>query len=1066
MTNSQPPLLRRAIALVLIFLTIGLAAFASEATKSFNLPAGDAAQTLKQFSTQSGREIVFAPAAVSAVKTNEVKGDLEPKAALDALLADTGLVATQDAKTGAFAVRRDPSPNAPRVAQAAATPNDQSKVEGGKVVLDKFEVFGTKSVNLDLPRTRDDTQPYVVFDHEQLAKSQATNLSDFFRTRLTMASGLGLGIYGNGSPNTTIVNLRGLGTNQTLILLDGRRMPSGPVLAGSIGNPTQPVINGIPLAMIERIEVLSSTASGIYGGSATGGVINIITRKDFSGALLSLTYANTFDTDSARRRVDFNASTSLRGGATMLTLSASHESSNDILTQDRDFARRARLLLFANNPTAITGAAAPPRGYTTNIRAQGGVNLVLKPQYGGTALNSPITFVPVGYTGIASDNAAGLVANAGRYNLDLPDDLGGGRSWLTAFNSPASSLGLGLRQKISPWLEGYVDYQWTRQVSRIAFLSTSVGTGTTLPATAPNNPFTTAVVVTYPLPNARFNNYLINTTNRLTGGLVAKLPGEWQAGFDYTWGLSKNLQHTGDATVLGDPDGPTGPRISFNNSVSTGVNDVLRDLNRLPLDLATYQMPDAISDNVGKPVTQSATVRASGPAFRLSTGEVILSGSMEWQQDVYPEGVQRSVGATTPVPSYFWAPEISGSTRSAYLEARVPLLTSRAGGSRQARLELQLAGRYDASQVNTVEGYVNGTAVPSPNGPFPAVTRVTRDFADTSATAGLRYVPLPDVTLRASFGTGFLAPSVTALLPTQFSFANSGSGIVDPKRGGIPATVAYDQWGGGNPGLKPELSESISGGVILTPRFWPGFRLSLDYTKITKTDEITTLSLQQALSNEDALPGVIVRAPLTAADQAAGYTGGAVTRVYLNGINIARREVEAVDIQADYTRKTMLGEFRAYAAATFNLLFAGQVVPSAPLLDQVAYLGNPLKWRGNAGLDWSRGRWSAGWNVQYYDSQYLYAFGTASASIASTVLGQGTDRFPVQFYHEAQIGYDFAHEAAGWRRMFSDLQILVGIQNVFNTEPPLRAQNSDRVGIQMIEDPRLRRYTLSVKKRF
>ena len=71
----------------------------------------------------------------------------------------TGLVAVQDEKTGALSVRRDDSPNAPRVAQEeAATPTSQGKVEDGKLVLDKFEVFGSRSINLDLP------DPSIVFN--------------------------------------------------------------------------------------------------------------------------------------------------------------------------------------------------------------------------------------------------------------------------------------------------------------------------------------------------------------------------------------------------------------------------------------------------------------------------------------------------------------------------------------------------------------------------------------------------------------------------------------------------------------------------------------------------------------------------------------------------------------------------------------------------------------------------------------------------------------------------------------------------------------------------------------
>ena len=125
---------------------------------------------------------------------------------------------------------------------------------------------------------------------------------------------------------------------------------------------------------------------------------------------------------------------------------------------------------------------------------QNGANLVLKPQYGGATLSSFFTSVPVGYAGIASDNAAALVANAGHYNLDLPSDLRGGLSNLLTRASPLDAFGLGLRQRINPWLEGYLDFQQNTNRSFVSTLSVS-GTAT-LAATAPNNPFTTAVKVT------------------------------------------------------------------------------------------------------------------------------------------------------------------------------------------------------------------------------------------------------------------------------------------------------------------------------------------------------------------------------------------------------------------------------------------------------------------------------------------------------------------------------------------------------------------------------------------
>jgi hypothetical protein len=90
-------------ALVLAFVTVRAA---DDARKNFSVPAGSAAQMLKQFATQAGSEIVFSPEVVSDVRTNAVSGELAPRAALDLMLADTGLVAAQEPKTGAFAVRR------------------------------------------------------------------------------------------------------------------------------------------------------------------------------------------------------------------------------------------------------------------------------------------------------------------------------------------------------------------------------------------------------------------------------------------------------------------------------------------------------------------------------------------------------------------------------------------------------------------------------------------------------------------------------------------------------------------------------------------------------------------------------------------------------------------------------------------------------------------------------------------------------------------------------------------------------------------------------------------------
>ncbi|MBX3737899.1 MAG: TonB-dependent receptor [Candidatus Didemnitutus sp.] len=1051
---------------VLLGALISVAALAAdEARKHYDIPAGDAAAALKQFSSVSGRETLFAAAVVRGVKTSSVKGELTVREALDALLDGTGLLATTDTKTGAIAVRRETPAEAKNAVRAIEENSDRpdskprlaTDANGENILqLDTFEVFGSKLINLDKPRSRDDVQPYVVFDHNQIQNSQATTLQDFFLTRLPMATDLGSSAQNLSAP-TSSINLRGLGTNQTLILVDGRRLPSR-----TTGNSAmlQPDVNGIPLAMIERIEILPSTASAIYGGGATGGVVNIITRKDFSGVILDLNYVNTFDTDSAQRRADLTATFNLRGGATVVTVTGSYAESNDLLQQDRDFTVHARRLAYANNPGTFNSTFFPPAGATTNVRGFSGSNLQLKPEYGGTVLSSTFTSLPIGYAGVSSADAAALVANAGRYNLDIPEDLSARQAAL--ITTPIiKSLGLSLRQKITPWLEGYGDYLRTQNRGNGATLLGP--NSSTLAVTAPNNPFTTAVNVTYPAVILRTPGFSTLNTTRITGGLVARLPGEWQAALDYTWGRSLFVNRR-TAPVLGDPDGPSGPSPSYLTAVSTGVLDVLRDLKTYPLNYTPYLLPGLDADNNGDLVSQTGALRASGPVFHLPAGDIILSASVEGQRENKESSVFPLASTSGTGFLYSWFPAVSSTARAFYTEARVPLIAA-AEKSQPSRLELQTSVRYDTSRYHTLANALS-LSVPSSAGPFPAVDFLDRKVGDTSYLVGLRTAPWRDLTLRASWGTGFLAPSLSQMSPNPVGFGSFS--VTDPKRGNSTSFIAVDTTSGGNPGLKPEHSRSLSAGAIFTPRWLPGFRLSVDFTKINKTDEIRSLSGQTAIDLEDQLPaGRVVRDALTPAEQALGYTGGAITALDISLYNFTRREVTAVDFQADYLRKTTLGEFRPYAIATWMGRSASQTTTAQPLVNTIGFTDGPLKWRGNGGLDWSRGPWSAGWNVQYYDAQFIYPRSASVATRNTSVLTQGGERFPRQFYHDVQVRYQFGssrHRWGGW--LLSDLQISVGLQNALDKEPPIVATTGTVGGYQFTTDPRLRRYTLHLQKRF
>src|SRR5262249_41893767 len=138
--------------------------------------------------------------------------------------------------------------------------------------------------------------------------------------------------FNNGGDGSTRVNLRGLGAQRTLVLLNGRR-----VVPGGIGADSSVDLNAIPLALIERVEGLKDGASAIYGSDAIGGVVNIITRQSFSG-----TEANAY-TGTSQHGDAFTYDLSVVSGSTTkkgsIMFGAGYSSQGKVMAGDRDFSK-------------------------------------------------------------------------------------------------------------------------------------------------------------------------------------------------------------------------------------------------------------------------------------------------------------------------------------------------------------------------------------------------------------------------------------------------------------------------------------------------------------------------------------------------------------------------------------------------------------------------------------------------------------------------------------------------------------------------------------------------------
>ncbi len=1018
---------------------------AHDAVVSYNIPAGDLAAALDRFSEQSGLQLLYRLDVVSGKRSNAVSGSLQPSAALSRMLEGTG-VTFERANSTTFAIK--PAAAAPTASpvpgDAAASPK-VTELET-LVVRGYAEILTNSSTqNIDIRRTEDDTQPYVVFDREEIEKSGATSVPDFFRKRLTAGgSGPAPGVNTSTLPGsaTSFVMFRGLSTDEALILVDGRRRPQARHPSQTSG---QADISGIPLAAIERIEVLPASASGIYGSNATGGVINLILRRDYSGFDVGVTYGNTSRHDSAERQVDLSGGFTLDGGRTTFTGSVSWSDGDPLLTRDRDFIARYNALNLANvpftSPVSLYGAANPFLGATTNIRSTNpAVDLTLKPAYGGGSLGSPYTSVPYGYAGPASDAGAGLIASAGAYNFDLASIAGngGGRSALRWVPERQNYMA-NLRRDMTDALTAFVDVN--HSVTRSSELVGPEISSFTLTPADPGNPFNQTIRVTTPLFGADRHATSSNDITNVAGGIIWKLPREWRVATDLAWNRSK----------FESERPPTSLTPAAAAAIASGAIDIFRDTNQYAVDFGSYLNPSSVERYVTPVITKTVTgnMVLSGPLdFLPIMQSAVLTVALNQQRDDF--------SATKLLQNTrVYYPGQEQKNTSLYMELRWPIVAEGEGRPGLHALELQVAGRHDRYEVSSGTGTLSGGSLDENGDPLvPVVTTNIRN-SSTNPSVSLSYQPVSDVLVRASYTTGFRPPVAFQLrTPTQIGPLDIGlAGLTDPLRGNEPITIV-SLIAGGNPALDPETTASWSAGVVLKPRFIPGLRLSADWIKTEKHDGITAIEATTQLGIDQRVaiaPELLIRG---AADGV--FPVGPIIAIDQSLINVSGIELSAVDYALDYDLSTRLGEISLSAKATQNLSASRQLIATSPEIDTLDTLSIP-KWRGYLSLGWERGAWAAGVTSRLFPSYYLSEDRSTNIVLDSARIGS-------QHYEDLYVRYRFPEHV----QYLKNFSVRLAVNNVLDRKPLVAPSvgGSASQRYSQFGDPLGANYSLALRKSF
>lgn len=320
-------------AVAIVWLLSG--AINAHAAQPFDIPAQPLAKAVLEFSRQSGIDVLAAAELLEGKQSVAIKGEIEPIDALRQLLGNSRMAVTEESD-GALTIH-EPRIEPDDEPDGGPAEDESLQSAGGNTPLALRDVIvtGSRLINDANKLTRQVT----VFTRQEIESSGLLRLHEFLDrlpSNVNAPNNVGAGNFlqsenfglGKNLFAGNTANIRGLGARYTLILIDGRRPAKGGQFADIVD------ISNIPLSRIKRIEILYDGAAAIYGADAVGGVINIITDREYDGSSLTATYETT--EEGGGNRFNFHAARTFQWTLGSLTVDFSHERQDGIDGAQRD----------------------------------------------------------------------------------------------------------------------------------------------------------------------------------------------------------------------------------------------------------------------------------------------------------------------------------------------------------------------------------------------------------------------------------------------------------------------------------------------------------------------------------------------------------------------------------------------------------------------------------------------------------------------------------------------------------------------------------------------------------
>lgn len=865
--------------------------------------------------------------------------------------------------------------------------------------IQKVEVTGSSIRRL----ASEASLPVTTVSGDELEKRGMTTLADLMMA-LPESSSLAPSNAGSG----TNINLRGLGVNRTLVLMNGRRLANEAIADGYAN------LDVIPMSAIARVEILRDGASSIYGSDAIGGVVNFITKRSVEGGEISAQYVKPQKqggADEQRVTATWGTGNLGRDGWNWYATVDAHRRDRLLASDRAELSTNEILTSLGRSPTLGSGGYAMPANFTTATNKtaqnpyynagcvgpysiQGAKNTcILNASYYGTALyeNQQVTM----YTKFTK-----------RFSEDhqLTVDYMRGEEYILGTKNPTNSVTAnGVTAQLpssSKWYPGN-----SGGVPAVAGLK--------------GEPLTVTWSVA-DLAEAVTKDVQVNQRITISDeGRIADW--DYKLGFVYGHSSRKNYYDQGYVS---------GPGL-----IAGLANGKLNPFGLQDAEGKAYLQSISADGAMNRTSTSTFTgldLTASRELMQLAGGPMMLALGADLHRDT----TQDEKTAITSIVSYASSsPSFAKSSRNvaaAYAEMEMPVTKE---------LNLNLAVRDDHFS----------------------------DFGNTiNPKVSFRYQPMKQVMLRGSANTGFRAPTLfdrygyrlpgatttTAAKwddPLQCPGGTPGlAGTGKPLPGLVASTVCnttLPKQTGSNPDLQPEKSKGYTLGIVLEP--YKDVMASIDYWHIEMKDMLANLPEQVYFLNPAKYANLFVR-----------NTDGSLAYIKNVTMNLGGQRSSGIDLSLSYALpKTPYGSFKAQIDGTYLTQFDNQLERDSEWIPNIGRFGAAsngttssfpiitFRWKHTLKLNWNYGNWASqltqNYNTGYHDQNLVAS----------------------QYFRDIE-----PYSVWNWTVNYSGIKntlITAGVTNLLNARPPLTNHNAYTYGyLSSAASPIGRAYNIRLTYKF